>query len=76
LEDFITVVDGRAEIVAEVGRAPLGLRQFVITSIRQLLSDPKFHDALPGYLPPEEEGRIGLLRSKLEGIANLPDRVP
>jgi predicted nucleotidyltransferase len=71
LEDFITVVDGRAEIVAEVGRAPLGLRRFVITSIRQLLSDSKFRDALPGHLPPEEEDRIVLLRRKLEGIANL-----
>lgn len=67
----MTVVDGRAEIVAEVDRAPLGLRRFVITSIRQLLSEPKFHDALPGYLAPEEEGRIGLLRTKLESIASL-----
>jgi hypothetical protein len=57
--------------VAEVDRAPLGLRRFVITSIRQLGSDPRFHDVLPGYLPPEEEDRIGLLRSKLERIASL-----
>jgi hypothetical protein len=48
----------------------------VITSIQQLLSDPKFRDALPGHLPPEEEDRIVLLRSTLDGIANLPDRVP
>jgi len=52
LEDFITVIDGRAEIVAEVDRASPGLRRFVITSIQQLLSDPKFRDALPGHLPP------------------------
>jgi hypothetical protein len=71
LEDFVTVVDGSAEIVAEVDRAPLGLRRFAITSIRQLGSDPKFHDALPGSLPPEEEDRIGRLRGKLEGIASL-----
>jgi len=48
----------------------------VITSIQQLLSDPKFRDALPGHLLPEEEDRIVLLRSTLDGIANLPDRVP
>lgn len=71
LEDFITVVDGRAGIVTEVDRASHGLGRFVITSIRQLLSEQKFRDALPGYLPPEEEGRIGLLRGKLESIANL-----
>ena len=71
LEDFVAVIDGRAGIVMEVDRAPIGLRRFVIINIRQLLSDPKFRDALPGYLRPEEEGRIGLLRFKLEGIANL-----
>ena len=71
LEDFTTVIDGRAGIVGEVDRAPLGLRRFVVKSIRQLLSETKYHDALPGYLPPEEEGRLGLLRTKLEGIANL-----
>jgi predicted nucleotidyltransferase len=72
LEDFMTVIDGRASIVVEVDRTPLGLRDFVIASIRQLLGNPGFRDALPGYLPPEEEGRIALLRGKLEGIANLP----
>ena len=57
--------------MAEIDRAPPGLRRFVITSIRQLLSEQNFRYALPGYLPPEEEGRISLLRSKLDGIANL-----
>lgn len=71
LEDFMTVVDGRADIVVEVDRAAFGLRDFIITSIRQLLAAPEFHDALPGYLPPEVEGRIVLLRRKLDDIANL-----
>jgi predicted nucleotidyltransferase len=71
LEDFMTVVDGRAGIVEEVDHAPVGLREFVIKSIRQLLSDPTFRDALPGYLPREEEGRISLLRTRLERIAKL-----
>jgi hypothetical protein len=67
----MTVVDGRASIVTEVDRTPVGLRDFVVASIRQLLGDPGFRDALPGYLAPEAEGRIALLRRKLEGIANL-----
>lgn len=48
------------------------LRAFVITRVRQLLGDPAFHDAVPGYLPPDKEGRIALLRTKLDGIASLP----
>lgn len=72
LEDFMTVVDGRAGIVAEIDQSSASLRAFVITSVRQLLADPAFHGAVPGYLPPEEEGRIVLLRTKLDGIASLP----
>lgn len=71
LEDFMTVVDGRTGIVMEVDRAPSGLRGFVIASIRQLLDDPRCHDALAGYLPPEEEDRVRMLRHKLAGIAAL-----
>jgi hypothetical protein len=44
----------------------------VITSVRQLLADPAFHGVVPGYLPPDEEGRIALLRTKLDRIASLP----
>jgi predicted nucleotidyltransferase len=71
LEDFMTVVDGRASIVAEIDRTTSPLRDFVITCTQKLLAAPEFRDALPGYLPPEEEGRIGLLRQKLEDIAKL-----
>lgn len=73
LEDFITVIDGRAGIVADVDHAPPGLRRFVVTGIRQLLADRDFRYALPGYLPPTEEDRLGLLRRKLEGIAGLSE---
>lgn len=72
LEDFMTVVDGRAAIVAEVDHTSVGLRGFVITSVRHLIADPAFHGAVPGYLPPDEEGRIAPLRRKLDGIAKLP----
>lgn len=71
LEDFMTVVDGRAAIVAEVDHAPAALREFVTTSVQQLLADPEFHGAVPGFLPPDEEGRIPLLRRKLDAIAAL-----
>lgn len=71
LEDLMTVVDGRASIVAEIDRMTPPLRDCVITCTQKLLAAPEFRDALPGYLPPEEEGRIGLLRQKLEDIAQL-----
>lgn len=71
LEDFMTVIDGRAQIVKEVAAAPVHLRRFVIKAVTDLLSSPALRDALPGYLSPEEESRVVLLRQKLSGIAAL-----
>jgi len=74
LEDFITVVDGRAQIVEEINRAPEPLRSFVIKSTRTLQSTPVFDDSLRGHLPSDAIGQkqLPLLREKLQAIAKLP----
>lgn len=51
LEDFITVIDGRPELLAEVTAAPSALRDYLAGEVQQLLAKPVFLDALPGYLP-------------------------
>ena len=73
LEDFITVVDGRESIVAEVEHAPDALRSFLLESVRTLLGEPAFDEALPGHLPADEasQRRLPKLRAKLRGIAAL-----
>jgi hypothetical protein len=71
LEDFMTVIDGRAAIAAEIDQAPAALRRFVIESIRSLLSSPELVEALPGYV--ELPGRARLLREKLDASASLAD---
>lgn len=50
LEDVITLVDGRAAIVAEVASAPSEVRAFVATSFAKMLGHPDFLDTLPGHL--------------------------
>jgi len=54
----MTVVDGRAAIVAEVDRTSAGLRGFVITSLQQLLADPAFHGAVPGTSHPKKKAGL------------------
>lgn len=73
LEDFITVVDGRAGIVGEINQSPEPLRAFVIEAVRKLLDTPAFDEALPGHLPSDSasQKRLPSLRAKLRAIENL-----
>lgn len=51
LEDIITVVDGRAELIAEIGRAGEPLRRYLSEQFRGLVDTSEFLDAVPGHLP-------------------------
>ena len=73
LEDIVTLVDGRANIVAEMAAAPGEVRQFVAEEIALILKQADFVDALPGHL----SGLLGarqrapLANEKFEAIAAL-----
>jgi hypothetical protein len=73
LEDVITVVDGRPELLAELQSAPHDVRHYVASAIGELLDAPQFVDALPGYLLSDaaSQGRIGSLLAILEQISKL-----
>lgn len=73
LEDFVTVIDGRENSVAEVDAAPPALRGHIIASVRALLAVEAFIEALPGHLPSDRasQQRLPLLRRKLDSIAAL-----
>lgn len=71
LEDVITVVDGRPEIVREVRDAQSDVRGYVASEMRRLLNTRQFLDALPGFLLPDSasQGRQPLLRERLNALA-------
>jgi hypothetical protein len=73
LEDFVTVIDGRANIVAELDQAPADLRAYIITAIRSLLSSSDFNEALPGQIPLDAASQLRLpgLRQKLREMTRL-----
>lgn len=73
LEDIITVIDGRAEIIKEISRAPEDVRNYISDKIRGLLNNRQFLDALPGYLLPDEasQGRLRILTERLTQIAEM-----
>lgn len=74
LEDFITLVDGREELITEVKKAPVNLREFLAKSCQQLLGSREFGDNLAGHLPPDSgsQGRVPIVLERLKAIADLP----
>jgi len=73
LEDLIAVIDGRESIVEDVAAAPAELKTFIANGIQLFLVDPRFIDALPGFLLPDDasQGRLTLLLDRLGKLARL-----
>jgi predicted nucleotidyltransferase len=71
LEDIINVLDGRPELVEEVGHAPDDLRGYLADRCHALLAQSAFHDALPGLIFPDESHatRMTILIERLRRIA-------
>lgn len=65
LEDIVAVVDGRIQIVEEVGGTTASLRSYLSGKIAGLLASPRFLDALPGHVlePGRESAVLGRLRA-------------
>ena len=73
LEDLITVVDGRPELLDELRSAPEDVRSCIADAVGQMLKARQFIDALPGYLLPDSasQARISQLLAKLTQISEL-----
>ncbi|HZE44627.1 MAG TPA: hypothetical protein VE058_12615 [Steroidobacteraceae bacterium] len=71
LEDIITVIDGRRELLDDVrASAPL-LRSYIAHEISVLLQNPGFNQALPGHLAGDEtsQARTPLLKERLHQLS-------
>lgn len=73
LEDVVAVLDGRAEIVDEVGWASSALRAHLVRRFSELLAAPGFLDALPGHLPGDavSQERLPILEDRIRRLAQL-----
>jgi len=73
LEDFLSVVDGRAELLGELRAAEDDVRAYVAAEVGRFLGQPEFVDVLPGSLTPDaaSQARLPLLMARLEKIASL-----
>ena len=73
LEDIITIIDGRPELVTEISLETADLRQYLSAEFRALLSTAAFRDALPGHLLPDaaSQQRISIVMGRIQQIINL-----
>jgi predicted nucleotidyltransferase len=73
LEDIVTVVDGRAELVPEARSAPDPVREYLRGQFLSLISIDAFISALPNHLPPDaaSQSRASTVLSRFESLASL-----
>jgi hypothetical protein len=75
LEDIITVIDGRPELVDEVSFSSPVLKDYLQNIFLLLYADEQFHLALPGHLNdgPATQNRTQTVLKRIELIANLTE---
>ncbi len=57
MEDIVCIIDGRAELIAEVASSPDDLRQYLQAEFTALRDDPMFAEAVSGFLPGDAVGQ-------------------
>jgi predicted nucleotidyltransferase len=70
LEDLISVVDGRAEVIDEI-KSVEAIRLYVANQFRQLLRTESFLTTLPGHLLPDpgSQGRVDVILDRMRILA-------
>lgn len=73
LEDLITVIDGRPELINEINNVDADLRRYITAEMNRLLGENDFRDALPGQLPGDaaSQARLPELVRRMRAIAQL-----
>ena len=68
MEDLISVIDGRPELIEEVKLCDDKLRKFLSDRFSALLNDSRFIEALPGKVPGDEssQARVPIIMERLK----------
>jgi hypothetical protein len=71
LEDVLSVIDGRPELIEEVRHSDVALRLYLAEQFRLLMRKPRFLDAIPGHLLPDaaSQARRGIVMERIEELA-------
>lgn len=72
MEDIVTIIDGRAEIVEEVKNCDPELKAFLTESVRSFLEKEAFLESISGHLPPDvaSQRRASFVLDRLRSISS------
>jgi predicted nucleotidyltransferase len=73
LEDLITVIDGRQELIVEIQNSDNELRHYLAAEMNKLLEESDFQLAMPGHFPGDaaSQARLPELLRRMRLIAQL-----
>ena len=73
LEDILSVIDGRAELVEEAQSEGVELRRYLSEQFSNLLAEQDFVQAMPGHLPADRasQARFPELMKRVKQLAAL-----
>lgn len=72
MEDIITIINGRKEIIGEVGGSSRGLRTFLSETFTAFLANEAFLESIPGHLLPDpgNQARYAIVLDRIKQIAD------
>ncbi|MFA6302003.1 MAG: hypothetical protein WC627_02580, partial [Legionella sp.] len=73
LEDIVSLIDGRPEIVSDVATVSENLKQYLASEFALLMNNPQFLQALPGHLnySQESESREKIVKERILAIVQV-----
>lgn len=71
LEDIISVIDGRPELIHEINMSDHEIKSFLAREFRALNNNRRFREALPGHLYNSPVGSERVVIERINDISNL-----
>lgn len=70
LEDIITVLDGREELIKEIQTSSDELQEYFRIEFKTLMSNGRFVESIPGHMYPDvaSQSRVSLLMKKIQTL--------
>lgn len=71
IEDILTIVDGRAELIEEIQSGDEQIRGYLQSEVDDLLAEQRFVDAVPWHFGATDQDRVPVVIERLRQIAGV-----
>lgn len=73
LEDLVSVIDGRKELVEEIRECDNELKKYLSKRFEELIDNPRFVESLPGKVPGDNasQARVTVILERMKVLAEM-----